>query len=356
MNKNIGLYLRRRFPLFINNDNEVFEKFKYYKPQEIAVLCIGMWNSHSCNTALERQHQIAKKANVFLKKMRNAGSQIIIGGSYPNYACKSGNWQDTNLRKNIRQKPIAKLIDRGLSYPVLPFDDSDGGYKKEDKNFDYEKKNVTLHPDIDLDYEKDCISNYSKEILNFLHFKNIKCLVVFGAHTNMCVLDKPYGIKWYVRYGFPVIVVRDLCDTMYNPEMPPYISQPESNKLMSEWLETHICPSINSNEILFLNKKTYFVDIDKTITTSENYEKSQPKKSVINKINNLYEQGHNIIYWTSRGIISDKDWLEFTQKQLSEWGAKYTILRTKKPFFDMFIDDKSINLDSLHGMEELMAL
>ena len=80
MNKNIGLYLRRRVPLFVNNDNEVFEKFKYYKAQEIAVLCIGMWNSHSCNTALERQHQIAKKANVFLKKMRNAGSQIIIGG------------------------------------------------------------------------------------------------------------------------------------------------------------------------------------------------------------------------------------------------------------------------------------
>ena len=30
--------------------------------------------------------------------------------------------------------------------------------------------------------------------------------------------------------------------------------------------------------------------------------------------------------------------------------------RTKKPYFDIFIDDKSINLDSMHGIDELMSL
>ena len=354
MNNIIGLYLKRRIQLFYNNDFEVFEKFKYYNANELAILCVGMWNSHSCQPALERQHKIAKRANIFLKRMRNAGSKIIIGGSYPNYSCKFGNWDDTQLRKNIRNKPIVKLIDKGISYPTLPFDDSDGGYKPEDKNLEYNKKNVTLHPEIELDYEKDCISNYSKEILNYLYDKKIKCLIVFGAHTNMCVLDKPYGVKWFIRYGFPVVIVRDLCDTMYNPEMPPYISQKESNTLMSEWLEKYICPTIHSNEILFLKKKTYFVDIDQTITEGDTYEKCNPKIEVIQKLNNFYDNGHNIIYWTSRGIISDKNWLEFTRKQLKKWKVKYTILRTKKPFYDQFIDDKSINLNSADKLVNLI--
>ena len=357
MSNKIGLYLKRRFNTFINNEFEIFEKFKYYSPNELAILCIGMWNSHSCKPALDRQHKIAKKANLFLKKMRNFGVQIIIGGSYPNYDCKTGNWEDSNLRKNIKNKPMAKLIDKGISYPVLPFDDSDGGYKLEDKNFEYDKKKITLHKDIEIDYEKDCISSYSKEILNFLFYKKIKCLIVFGAHTNMCVLDKPYGIKWYIRYGFPVILIRDLCDTMYNPEMKPYISQPESNIIMSEWIEKYICPTINSNEILFLtNNKTIIVDIDKTITNGNTYENCTPKKDIINKLNNLYNMGNNIIYLTSRGIISDKDWFEFTKKQLKEWNVKYTLLRTKKPFYDTFIDDKSINLNSLNSIDNLNNL
>ena len=32
--------------------------------------------------------------------MREKGCHIIHGGSYPNYSCKKGNWEDTNLRKN----------------------------------------------------------------------------------------------------------------------------------------------------------------------------------------------------------------------------------------------------------------
>ena len=39
MNK-CGLYLRKQHQLFVNNEYEVFEKFKYYNYDEIAVLFI----------------------------------------------------------------------------------------------------------------------------------------------------------------------------------------------------------------------------------------------------------------------------------------------------------------------------
>ena len=345
MNK-CGLYVKKQIQLFTNNDYEVFEKFKYYNYEELALLSIGIWNGHSCYSATERIHELSERANIFIKKMRSNGSHIIHCGSYNNYHCKTGNWDNTNLRKNIKGHPIAPLIDKGLNIPPLPIDDSDGGYDKKDKNLEYNKQSIAIHSNIEIDYDNDCISDYSKEILNYLYSKNIKCILVFGTHTNMCLLDKPYGIKWFIRYGFPVIVVKDLCDTMYNPKMSPYVSQSESNNIMNEWLEKYICPTIDSNEVIDLNNKVIFIDIDNTITKgSKSYEDCLPKIDIINKINNLYDNNYNIIYWTSRGVISDNNWYDYTKSQLDKWNCRYTLLITKKPFYNVFIEDKSLNLD-----------
>jgi hypothetical protein len=351
-----GLYLTRRIELFTNGDTEKVNIFKYYNYNEIALLSIGIWNGHSCYSATERIHELAERANVFITKMRDKGSHIIHGGSYSNYSCKEGKWEDTQLRKNIKGAPSCKLIDKGINIPPLPIDDSDGGYEKEDKNKEYNKSTITIHPKIYVDYEKDCISDYSKEILNYLIDKKIKCLLVFGTHTNMCILDKPYGIKWFIRYGYPVIMVRDLCDTMYNPKMPPYVSQKESNTIMNSWMETHICPSIHSTEVLYLDNKTVMVDIDNTITSGNGYETCIPKTDIINKLNELYDKKYNIVYWTARGVVSDRDWYLHTKNQLDSWNVKYTLLITKKPFFDRFIEDKSINLDRYSDMSWLNEL
>ena len=350
MNK-AGLYLKKRTQLFTNGEHEVFEKFKYYNYNEIALLSIGIWNGHSCYSATERIHKLAAEANIFIKKMRENGSHIIHCGSYSNYYCKEGNWEETNLRKNMKGHSMAILKDKGITIPPLPLDDSDGGYEKEDKNLEYDKKKVSIHESIEIDYEKDCISSYSKEILNYLYAKKIKCILVFGTHTNMCILDKPYGIKWYIRYGFPTICVRDLCDSMYNSKKFPFVEHEKSNDIMSEWLEKYICPTINSTEVLNLNNKTIFVDIDNTITRGKGYENCVPRQETIKKLNDLYDKEYNIVYWTSRGVISDNDWYEHTKKQLKIWYAKYNLLITKKHFFNTFIEDKSINLDCKEGMK-----
>jgi hypothetical protein len=340
-----GFFLNKRSQLFTNSDTELQQVFRYYDYKDVALLSIGIWSSHSCYSATERIHELANKANVFIEKMRSKGCHIIHGGSYTNYSCKMGKWEDTMLRKNMKGHPVAKLQDKGWNIPPLPLDDSDGGYEKTDKNLEYNRANVTIHPSISVDYDKDCISDNSKEILNYLHAKGIKVILIFGTHTNMCVLDKPYGLKWYIRYGFPVILVRDLCDTMYNPKMYPFVSQKQSNNVMSEWIETHICPTIDSTEVLYLDKKVIMVDIDDTITKGKGYETCEPKTEVINRLNTLHDEGYNIVYWTARGTVANRDWYEHTKKQLTDWNAKHKLLVMKKPFFNLFLEDKSINLD-----------
>ena len=88
-----------------------------------------------------------------------------------------------------------------------------------------------------------------------------------------------------------------------------------------------------------------FVDIDNTICHTEgtDYKNAKPYYEKINIINDLFDQGHEITYWTARGSGSGIDHSFLTMFQLKEWGAKYHELRFKKPVFDIFIDDKTIN-------------
>lgn len=91
--------------------------------------------------------------------------------------------------------------------------------------------------------------------------------------------------------------------------------------------------------------KTYIVDIDNTIcrTNGSDYHNSEPFTERINRINELYNQGHRIIYWTARGGNSGIDWTELTRQQLSGWGCLFHEIRMRKPVYDIWIDDKAIN-------------
>jgi hypothetical protein len=92
------------------------------------------------------------------------------------------------------------------------------------------------------------------------------------------------------------------------------------------------------------------VDIDGTICSefflldgSKNYNKAKPIKDRIKKLNNLFDKGNEIHYWTARGSLSGLDHKELTVKQLMEWGCKYTSLRVgDKPHYDIWVDDKAV--------------
>lgn len=92
----------------------------------------------------------------------------------------------------------------------------------------------------------------------------------------------------------------------------------------------------------------YMVDIDGTICTITNgaYADAKPFESRIAYFNRLYDQGHEIHYWTARGGTSGLDWSDLTKSQLTEWGVKYTSFRTGKPAYDLWIDDKAINVET----------
>lgn len=91
-----------------------------------------------------------------------------------------------------------------------------------------------------------------------------------------------------------------------------------------------------------------YIDIDETICTNDedrDYSKAKPINENIAKANKLYDEGNSIVYWTARGAVTGIDWRSVTEKQFDEWGVKYHELRLDKPAFDLFIDDKVLNVE-----------
>ena len=93
-----------------------------------------------------------------------------------------------------------------------------------------------------------------------------------------------------------------------------------------------------------------FVDIDETIcfySEKRHYPLALPLTDQISQINKLYDDGHEITYWTARGSTTGIDWKPLTEQQLSEWGCKYHHLSVgEKPNYDLLICDKAINSES----------
>ncbi len=101
----------------------------------------------------------------------------------------------------------------------------------------------------------------------------------------------------------------------------------------------------------------YIVDIDGTICDKPecrddcDYDTSIPKQDRIDKINKLYDEGHTIVYLTTRGMgryndnadLAEQSFYSLTADQLEKWGCKYHKLMLGKPSGDYYIDDKGIN-------------
>ena len=100
----------------------------------------------------------------------------------------------------------------------------------------------------------------------------------------------------------------------------------------------------------------YCFDIDGVIceTVDLDYANARPVKSVVEKINELYDSGHTILIYTARGMGALKGnmanvydtWYEITKNQLKEWGLRHHQLIFGKPNADIYIDDRAMNFNS----------
>lgn len=101
--------------------------------------------------------------------------------------------------------------------------------------------------------------------------------------------------------------------------------------------------------------RIYCFDIDDTICKSigTDYASAEPISDRVVRINQLFDEGHIIKFYTARGSKSGINWREETEKQLRDWKINYHELHMGKPYADFYIDDKAINEKDFNWKNEV---
>jgi nicotinamidase-related amidase len=214
------------------------------KAEETAIIICDMWDKHWSRGASERVASLVPRMNAVVKAARAKGVTIIHSPSET-----MSFYKDHLARKRMIDAPHADMPKEAAhDDPPQPVDSSDGGSDTGEKP--WYRAWTRQHPGIEIDEQKDGISDSGQEIWNFLKQKKIKNLIVMGVHTNMCVLNRPFAIEPMVRRRMNMLLVRDMTDAMYNPARPPYVSHEEGTRLVIEYIEKFWCPTIASEDLL----------------------------------------------------------------------------------------------------------
>lgn len=235
-------------------------------PSRTAIIVCDMWDLHHCKNAVIREGEMAPRMNAMLEKARADGVLIIHAPS----GCMKP-YEGTPARERAKSAPVAARLPDKISewcrqipaeeQAVYPIDqnDSEDDDPAEHAKWAKELEAKGLNPrapwtrQIDvlrIDQEKDAISDSGVEIWNLLEARGIRNVILAGVHVNMCVAGRPFGLRQMAKNGRHVVLMRDLTDSMYNPQRWPFVSHARGTELFIQHAEKRICPTITSDQIL----------------------------------------------------------------------------------------------------------
>ncbi len=216
-------------------------------PRETALVLCDVWDNHWCRGAEERLAGMLPRMNQVVKAAREKGVLIVHAPSDT-----LDFYRDSPARKRVLAAQLLEPPeDLPHEDPPLPIDASDGGCDSDDNVGAVNQKVWTRqHPAIEIDHERDAISDDGRELYNLYQQRKIRNVIMMGVHTNMCILNRSFAIRQMVKWGFSVALVRDLTDCMYSPAQPPYVSHDEGTRLTVAYIEKFWCPTIPSADLL----------------------------------------------------------------------------------------------------------
>jgi nicotinamidase-related amidase len=224
-----------------------YEIERRLRPAETALVLCDIWDTHWCRAAHERLGALLPQMSWVIEAMRGAGTLIVHAPSDT-----MAFYRDTPARRHVLNAPPVEIPDDlPHAQPPLPIDASGGGCDSTDNIGDPgELVWSRQHPAIRIDHAKDVISDDGRELYCLYRQIGIRNVLIMGVHTNMCILNRSFAIKQMIQWGFTVALVRDLTDSMYDPERPPYVSHQEGTQLVVAYIEKFWCPTIESGALL----------------------------------------------------------------------------------------------------------
>lgn len=231
-----------------------------------AVIVCDMWDLHHCLNATRRGAELTPRMNQVLQEARRRGATIIHAPS----SCMETYANHPARKRAAQMPPAARLPDEigKWCYQIpseeqgeYPIDQTDGGEDDDlEEHRQWAEKLAAMGRNPKAPWksqtdgleirDEDLISDSGVEIWNALEHRQIENVILLGVHTNMCVLGRPFGLRQMVKNGKRVALMRDMTDTMYNPEREPKVSHFTGTDLIVEHIEKWVCPTITSDQLL----------------------------------------------------------------------------------------------------------
>ena len=207
-----------------------------------AVIICDMWDNHWCKGAAQRVDVLAQKMAPLVDRARSHGILIVHAPSET-----MAFYERAPQRLGILAIPSAQPPSTlGLADPPLPIDDSNGGCDTGGKFYKaWTREHAAIHIG-----EGDLISDNGAEIYSALHLRGIKDLLIMGVHANMCILKRSFAIRQMANWGMHCVLVRDLTDSMYNPQDRPFVSHDQGTELIVQHIEKYWAPSALSADLI----------------------------------------------------------------------------------------------------------
>jgi nicotinamidase-related amidase len=235
------------------------EKKIEWEASKTALIICDMWDDHWCKSAARRVGEMAGPMNEMVKKARAKGILVIHAPS-----SVVDFYKETPQRKYAQGVPYAKAPvklstkDRwGTKWcwpdpafeGVLPIDDTDMGCSCAEPKCEIREAWTRQIKTIEI-VDGDAITDSGQETYNLLASKKIDNVILCGVHLNMCVLGRPFGIRQMVKVGKKVALMRDMTDTMYNPQRPPGVDHFAGTDLVVKHVEQFWCPTLTSGDLV----------------------------------------------------------------------------------------------------------
>jgi nicotinamidase-related amidase/type 1 glutamine amidotransferase len=249
-----------------NRTYAVREKTEQWKPNQTAIIVCDVWDAHESLNAVRRLEEMAPRMNQVLESARGRGVLIVHAPS----SCME-RYQGHTARRRAQEAPRAANLPEGIgewcrkipseekgTYPVDQTESAKDDDPVEDEQWHQRLVGMGRDPNgpwkaqnsLLKIHDEDAISDSGVEIWNLLEHRGIKNVILLGVHTNMCVLGRPFGLRQMAKNGKNVVLMRDMTDTMYNPERWPYVTHFVGTERIVEHIEKFVCPTITSVDFL----------------------------------------------------------------------------------------------------------
>ena len=245
----IRFTVQKRVPVTGSDSFKLVTETQQWDAAKTAIIICDMWDQHWCKGATKRVSELAPHMNNVLNIAREKGILIVHS---PSECMKF--YKDYPQRKFAEKYalPTDKAEEGRELLPtekdaVWPIDQSNGGCNDTPRcteRYPWIKENGLLEIK-----ENDVISDSGNEMIRMFKEKGINRVILMGVHTNMCVVNRPFGLRNMSSYGMNVALMRDLTDVMYDARQAPFVNHFNGLGLMIEYIEKYIAPTVLSTDL-----------------------------------------------------------------------------------------------------------